>query len=113
MSRTSVLAGALTLSLVTLGPVLAQTGTSRIDPPPEEPMARMMKMMDEMRGEMGHMKKQLEAMHGPGMSDMGGMQERMGRMMSRMHTMHTMMEQHRAEMQAHCPASSPPAKPGS
>jgi hypothetical protein len=52
-------------------------------------------------------------MHGPGMSDMGGMQERMGRMMSRMHTMHTMMEQHRAEMQAHCPASSPPAKPGS
>lgn len=113
MSRMSVLAGAFTLSLVILGPALAQTGTSRIDPPPEEPMADMMRMMDEMRAEMGHMQRQMEDMHGPGMSGVGGMQQRMGRMMSRMHAMHTMMEQHRADMQAHCPASSPPAKPGS
>jgi hypothetical protein len=111
MNWTHVFVALVTLLLVTLGPALAQMGTPRIDPPPEEPMARMMTRMDEMRADMRHMQEQMDSMQGKGTPGMGPMRDRMGRMMTMMRDTHTMMEQHRAEMRAQCPAfkgSAPP-----
>jgi hypothetical protein len=94
----------VTLLIVTLGSALAQTSTPKIDPPPEEPMARMMTMMEKMQADMQQMQKQIDGMQGKGMSGMGPMHDRMGHMMMMMGDTRKMMEHHRAEMRAQCPA---------
>jgi len=104
MNWTHVFVAMVTLLIVTLGSALAQMGTPRIDPPPEEPMTRMMTMMDAMRTDMRQMQEQMDGMQGKGMPGMGPMRDRMGRMMAMMRDTHTVMEQHRAEMRAQCPA---------
>lgn len=104
MKWTDAFLAVVMLLLVTLEPALAQMGTPRIDPPPEEPMARMMSMMDDMRADMRHMHEQVDGMQGKGMPGMGPMRDRMGQMMAMMRDTHRMMEQHRTEMRAQCPA---------
>lgn len=99
-----VLGGALLVSAVG---ATAQTGP-RIDPPPEEPMARMMRLMQDMQGDVQAMRKQMGGMQG-----MGPMQGNMDRMMGRMGEMRSMMEQHRAQMQQQCPAFKAPVTPKS
>jgi hypothetical protein len=53
-----VAAGVLLVS--SMGPAMAQMGQPRMDPLPEEPMARMMTMMQEMRAETQSMREQME-----------------------------------------------------
>jgi hypothetical protein len=89
--------------LIALGSALAQD-TPKTDQAPEDPMARMMRMMDEMRGDMRHMQEQ--------MGGMGPMRDRMGHMMMMMGDTRTMMDQHRAEMRAQCPAFQGSPAPG-
>ncbi len=96
MNWTPVLISLLGLMALAPGASRAQMGTAKIDPPPEEPMARMMTMMDEMRSDMSRMQHQMEGMQGP-------MRDRMRRMMTMMGDTHQMMERHGAEMRSQCP----------
>jgi hypothetical protein len=95
MKWTPVLIGLLGVAALAPGASRAQMGTAKIDPPPEEPMARMMTMMDEMRSDMSRMQQQMEGM--------GPMRDRMRRMTTMMGDTHQMMERHRAEMRDQCP----------
>jgi hypothetical protein len=96
MKWTPVLISLLGLMALAPGTSRAQMGTAKIDPPPEEEMARMVTMMDEMRSDMSAMQHQMDGM--------GPMRDRMRRMMTMMGDTHQMMERHRAEMRAQCPA---------
>jgi len=108
-----VFAALVTLLALTLGPAVAQMGRPGMESAPDEPMARMMAMMEKMRADMQHMREQMGGMPGMGMQGMGPMQERMGRMMTMMGQTQAMMEQHRERMRSQCPAfQSPTPGPG-
>lgn len=104
MKWTPVLISLLGLMVLAPGATRAQTGTPKIDPPPEEPMGHMMKMMEQMRSDMSQMQQQMRGMQDKGTSGMGPMHDRMRQMMTMMGDTHQMMERHRAEMRAQCPA---------
>lgn len=115
MKRVDVIVALAILLTFTLVPALAQTGSPRRDPPPEEPtMARMMTMMNDLRAEMHGMQGEMGGLQGPRMQGMGPMQERMGKMMGMMNEMRGMMQQHREQMMEQCPAleAPPPSRPG-
>lgn len=104
MKWTPVLISLLGLMALAPGASRAQMGTAKFDPPPEEEMARMMTMMDAMRSDMRAMQHQMDGMQDKSMAGIGPMRDRMRQMMTMMGDTHQMMERHRAEMRAQCPA---------
>lgn len=101
-----LIAGGVLLGILGLGPAMGASQPARSGAGPmvdEERMARMMKMMDEMREQMKGMREQMQGM--------GAMHGRMGNMMGQMGQMRTMMDQHRGQMMQHCPAAGAPPAP--
>ena len=97
------LVGGAVVALVT--GAVATAPVRAIDPPIEEPLAGMTRMMGQMHESMEGMQRDMQ--HAPGM---GAMHGRMGRTMGMMEQMRGMMREHREQMRQQCPAASPAPK---
>jgi hypothetical protein len=89
-------AAALVAGAVAIAPVRA------LDPPPEEPLARMADTMGRMHESMQQMQREMQ--RAPGMH---AMQERMRHTMGMMEQTRAMMGKYREQMQRHCPGAGP------
>jgi hypothetical protein len=92
----------LTIAAAVLVGATIPAAVIAIDPPPEEPLARMTALMDGMQRSMEALRDDMR-----GMPNMGAMHGRMDRAMGMAEELRTLMRQHRERPRPECPAARP------